>query len=73
MSKKKDRLNTHFRNCPICGGKQIYVYKRKKVMHEKAYIHCYKCNRNVQVKDIYNKRNRDSFIIEQVFKGRRGV
>ena len=29
MSKKKDRENTSYRYCPICGGKHIIVYGRK--------------------------------------------
>lgn len=51
MSKRKDRLYTHYRVCPICAGKNIYVWKSKKrFQKEKTYIHCYKCCKDIQVK-----------------------
>lgn len=51
MSKRKDRLYTAYRVCPICAGKNIFVLKSKRIFSkEKTYIHCYKCCVYVQVK-----------------------
>lgn len=50
MSKRKDRLYTNWRSCPICAGKNIFVWKSKKLFcKEKTYIYCYKCEKDVQV------------------------
>lgn len=52
MSKRKDRLYTYYRNCPICGGKNIYVWKTKRMFRkENTYIHCVKCSKDIQVKE----------------------
>lgn len=48
MSKKKDRLNTTYRYCPICGGKQIFIITKN--ISKKKYIYCCKCNKNILVK-----------------------
>lgn len=48
MSKKKDRENTSYRYCPMCGGRQIIVYSEK-IFKTKYYINCYKCNKHILV------------------------
>lgn len=47
MSKKKDRNNTEFRYCPICGSKAIIVstYRIKKG----TYIECQMCGDTTKV------------------------
>ena len=61
MSKRKDRLNTLYRYCPICGGKSILVWETKKLFSEKkTFIRCYnKCHKDILVKDVYTKVNTD--------------
>lgn len=49
MSKRKDRLNTSYRYCPICGHKQISVKKFGKLF-PKYCICCWKCKSNIFVK-----------------------
>lgn len=50
LSKRKDRLNTNYRYCPICGRKTVVVSKRKKIFQkEKAYINCYTCENKIRV------------------------
>lgn len=52
MSKRKDRLYTQYRHCPICGGKYICVEEIKKLFHKKrTYIHCGSCRKYIQVKE----------------------
>lgn len=52
MSKRKDRLYTHYRVCPICAGKNISVLKSKRIFQkEKTYIQCHKCCKDIQVKE----------------------
>ena len=65
MSKRKDRMNTNFRCCPMCGGKQIIVYITKKRFKEKTFIYCYKCQKNIDVKVVYRKENLDSLEIRR--------
>lgn len=50
MSKRKDRLYTNYRACPICVGKNIFIWKSKRTFHkEKTFIHCCKCEKDIQV------------------------
>lgn len=48
MSKKKDRENTSYRYCPICGGKTIIVHSIGK-FKESHYIYCYRCHKDIRV------------------------
>lgn len=58
MSKRKDRLYTEYRNCPVYGKKTIYIWKTKKIFHkEKTYIHCYMCHKDIEVKEKINNEN----------------
>lgn len=66
MSKKKDRQDTNYRYCPMCGGKQIIVYLSKKIFKYKKYIYCYKCQKNIEIKEIYLKKNLEKLEIENV-------
>lgn len=54
MSKKKDRSNTEFRNCPICGSKAIIVNKFRKNFRTKkvTYIECQNCRKETKVEVI---------------------
>ncbi len=45
MSKKKDRNNTEFRYCSICGSKAIVA----SIIKEKYYLECKKCNNTTKV------------------------
>lgn len=50
MSKRKDRLYTEYRCCPICRGRYIWIEKTKKLFHkEKTYIYCGDCNKYIEV------------------------
>lgn len=69
MSKKKDRVDTTFRSCPICRGKQIIVYSRK-LFKEKLHIYCYKCHKDIAVKIISRKENLDYIEMEKLLKRR---
>lgn len=51
MSKKKDRSNTEFRNCPICGSKAIIVSIIKE-KHYKYYLECQNCRKETKVEVI---------------------
>lgn len=50
MSKKKDRLNSDYRFCPICGRKTIHVAIKKRFCKEKTYIECRYCWRTVMIR-----------------------
>ena len=54
MSKRKDRLYTNYRCCPICGGKSIEVSKLKRFFRIQTVIECnnWNCNKNIIVKEI---------------------
>ena len=49
MSKRKDRLYTDYRYCPICQSKCISVEIEKKFWKEKYYIYCHKCKKKIKV------------------------
>ncbi len=51
MSKKKDRSNTEFRNCPICGSKAIIVSIIKEKYY-KYYLECQICSNATKVEVI---------------------
>lgn len=56
MSKRKDRLYSEYRYCPICGSKYIVIGKKKKRFRkEKTYIYCGICKKHikVEVKELY--------------------
>lgn len=69
MSKKKDRENTKYKNCPICGGKRIIVYS-KKIFKRKYYIHCYHCNEDIKVLEAHRKETLDYIEIKEFFKNK---
>lgn len=69
MSKKKDRENTMYKNCPVCGGKRIIVYS-KKFFKRKYYIYCYKCNADIKVESVYRKYSLDYLEIQELYKRR---
>ncbi len=48
MSKKKDRKNTEFRYCPICGSKAIIV----SIIEGRTHIECLKCENTIKVEVI---------------------
>ena len=72
MSKRKDRLNTNYRYCTICGGKSILVWKTKKLFSkEKTYIRCYnKCQKDILVKDVYTKVSTDYLFTNKLLNRR---
>lgn len=47
------------------GGKQIIVYKLRKFIKYKDYIHCYKCNKDIKVKEVYRKESLDYLETQQ--------
>lgn len=51
MAKRKDRLYTEYRCCPICGSKYITVFKYKKLFKEHTIIECHEfnCFKNTEV------------------------
>lgn len=65
MSKKKDRVDTTFRSCPICRGKNIIVHSKKR-FKEKLYIYCYKCQKDIEVKIVNRKENLDYLEVEKI-------
>lgn len=68
MSKKKDRINTTFRSCPICNGKQIIVYCIKKFFKQKFFIYCYKCHKDIEVKITKRKEELDYIEMEKLLE-----
>lgn len=51
MSKKKDRLNTNYRCCPICCSKNIFVTQKRHIFKKtKTYINCCMCRKEVEVR-----------------------
>ena len=50
------------------GGKQIIVYKLRKFIKFKDYIHCYKCNKDIRVKEVYIKESKESLDYLEVKK-----
>ena len=67
MSKKKDREDTNYRNCPVCGSKSIFVCIRGK-FRKFTYIHCCKCDKDTMVKEFYRKENFDYLQIQNLYK-----
>lgn len=70
MSKKKDRADTNYRNCPVCGSKRIIVWQKGRIKR-KTHICCGICNKDIEVKEILRTRNLDSIIIEHYIKRKR--
>lgn len=54
MAKRKDRLYTEYRSCPICGSKNITIFKFKRLFKEHIVVECHRfeCNKNIEVKEI---------------------
>lgn len=70
MSKKKDRLNTTYRYCPICGKKRIIVYI-KRFIKRRYYIHCDYCSKDIKVEEAKRKESLDYIEIKQFYKNRK--
>lgn len=51
MSKKIDRLNSIYRNCPRCGRKTVYVTLKGK-FKKNMIINCYGCRGKFLVKEV---------------------
>lgn len=67
MSKKKNRQDTNYRYCPMCGGKRIFVWIENNIFKSKTFIHCCNCNKDIQVLKHYRKRNLDSIFLDSIF------
>lgn len=66
MSKKKDREDINYRNCPVCGSKAIIVYIKK--LFKRTYVYCRMCNENIRVKKVYRKENIDYLEVQDFYK-----